>query len=93
MKKKRRHKDVEARLAKAYDAGFFDGYHQGSDEVYRLWLGELPRVKGIGRKTYYKIVNHITEALLRIQEERGLTKNPMSKEVEELELRTGKDSS
>lgn len=78
-------KNLEQRLGKAYDAGFFDGYHEGVEDTHRIWVTELINVKGVGAKLHQTILKHMTEAMERKQAERNMQKNGLSKEVKEFE--------
>lgn len=72
---------LEKRLSNAYDAGYFDGYHDGIDDTHKIWVNELTRVNGIGPKLKDRILTHMTTELERRQAERGLAKNEEYREA------------
>lgn len=74
MSKKHKQLD-EKRLATAYDAGYFDGYHQGVEDTHDIWVNVSKRVKGIGPALHAKLIEEMTNEALRRQEERGLKQN------------------
>lgn len=71
-------KELETRLSNAYDAGFFDGYHNGVEDNHAIWVGELGKIKGVGPKLERTIRIHMTKAMERRLEDQDMQKNEIS---------------
>lgn len=74
-------KELEKRLSKAYEAGQFDGYHQGIDDTHDIWVNLIDKVPGIGPKRKAAILTFMTEEIERRVVAKGMPKNELSKEV------------
>jgi hypothetical protein len=78
-------KELQQRLSNAYDAGYFDGYHKGSDVAHTAWLDELIHIKGVGLKLENAIVLHMAGYMERRHKDNSMEKNELSKELDKLE--------
>lgn len=74
-------KDLEKRLAKAYEAGYFDGYHEGSEDTHKVWVEESKTVRGIGPKRWSALIVTVVRALQRRSEERDVKKSEEAGEI------------
>lgn len=74
-------KDMEKRLAKAYEAGYFDGYHEGTEDTHKAWVEESKTVDGIGPKRWSALIATVVRALQRRSEERDVRKSEVSSEL------------
>jgi hypothetical protein len=81
-------KDLEKRLAVAYDAGKFDGYSEGSEDTHRAWCKVVQQVKGIGPKRYKALLVAIQVEAQRRLEELNMAPTELSQLVKE-ELQDG----
>lgn len=77
-------KELEKRLENSYEAGFFDGYHEGVDDTHIIWVDELHNVKGIGKHLHEVIMRHMQKAMKQRLQNKGLAKNELSEEVKEI---------
>lgn len=82
MAKNRQQQEFERRLAVAFKAGHFDGFHEGIEVAHAQWVEELPKIPHIGAKRMAVILKHMTEAMERRVAEAGMAKNELLKEVD-----------
>lgn len=69
-------RELERRLANAFNSGFFDGYHEGVDDTHKIWTTVVPAVPGIGDKRWQAIMKCVEAEMLRRQTEKELLKSP-----------------
>lgn len=86
-KKHGRPVDMEQRLENAYDAGYFDGYHEGANAVHDVWENICRHTKGVGPVVQARLME--TARMLAREAQEAKNGPPASPEARELIQREG----